>query len=140
MCAACENAPVTNYYDLTAANDRIVELRTLLTDLRDDRDAVAAGQARLEALRGAPDDDRRTRLELEQEQMAAVVRRMEVAVKQIDAWGVTLRDIGMGLVDIPALASGRPIWLCWKLGEDDIAWWHELDTGLAGRKPLIDLE
>jgi hypothetical protein len=132
---------VTSYYDLAAANDRVVELRALLTALRDDRDAVAAGQARLETLRDAGDDgDGHARLEQEQEQMTTIVRRMEVAVRQIDGWGVTLRDIGTGLVDIPALANGRPIWLCWKLGEDDIAWWHELDTGLAGRKPLIDLE
>ena len=72
--------------------------------------------------------------------MTTIVRRMEQTVRQIDAWGVTLRDIGTGLVDLPALANGRPIWLCWKLGEDDIAWWHELDAGIAGRKPLIELE
>ena len=65
---------------------------------------------------------------------------MERAVRQIDAWDVTLRDISTGLVDFPALASGRPIWLCWKLGEDDIAYWHELEAGIAGRKPLIELE
>ena len=65
---------------------------------------------------------------------------MEAAVTQIDTWGVTLRDIKTGLVDFPALANGRPIWLCWKLGEDDIAWWHELDTGIAGRKSLMELE
>ena len=65
---------------------------------------------------------------------------MEAAVRQIDAWGVTLRDIGAGLVDFPALANGRPIWLCWRLGEADIAWWHELEAGVAGRRPLIDLE
>jgi len=72
--------------------------------------------------------------------MAITVRSMEQAVRQIDAWGVTLRDIGTGLVDLPALANGRPIWLCWKLGEDDLAYWHELDAGVAGRKPLIELE
>ena len=48
--------------------------------------------------------------------------------------------LGGRLVDFPALANGRPIWLCWKLGEDDIAWWHELEAGVAGRRPLIDLE
>jgi len=140
-CVACENAGVTSYYDLAAANDRVVELRALLSALREDRDAIAAAQARLEALRsGADDENRRAQLEHEQEQMTVIVRRMEVSVRQIDAWGITLRDIATGLVDIPALANGRPIWLCWKLGEDDIGWWHELDAGLAGRKPLIDLE
>ena len=130
---------MTSYYELGAANDRVVELRPLLTTLRDDRDAIAAAQARLQRLAASEDPDG-GQLEREREEMTAIVRRMEQAVRQIDAWGVSLRDIGSGLVDIPALANGRPIWLCWQLGEDDIAYWHELDAGIAGRKPLIELE
>ena len=128
---------MTSYYELGAANDRVVELRPLLTTLRDDRDAIAAAQARLQRLAASEDPDGGQR---EREEMTAIVRRMEQAVRQIDAWGVSLRDIGSGLVDIPALANGRPIWLCWQLGEDDIAYWHELDAGITGRKPLIELE
>ena len=130
---------MTSYYELGAANDRIAELRPLLTALREDRDAIAAAQARLRRLASADEPDR-AELEREREAVTVIVRRMEQAVRQIDGWGLTLRDIGTGLVDFPALASGRPIWLCWKLGEEDIAYWHELDAGIAGRKPLIELE
>jgi hypothetical protein len=132
-------AAVTSYYELDAANRRVGELRSLLTALRDDRDAIAAAQLRLKEL-AASDGGDRAQLEREQGQMTAIVRRMEQAVRQIDAWSVTLRDISTGLVDFPALVNGRPIWLCWKLGEGDIAFWHELDAGIAGRKPLIELE
>jgi hypothetical protein len=127
------------YFDLAAANDRVVELRPLLLALREDRDLVARTQQHLEHLRLA-DGDQHAVLEREHEVIVGAVRRMEAAVRQIDAWGVTLRDIGTGLVDFPALANGRPIWLCWRLGEGDIAWWHDLETGIAGRRPLIDLE
>jgi hypothetical protein len=130
---------VTSYFDLSAANARVVDLRPLLVALRDDRDAVASSQERLERMR-ASDDDQHTELAREQERLTLVVRRMASTVRQIDAWGITLRDIGSGLVDFPALANGRPIWLCWRLGEAHIAWWHELEAGVAGRKPLIDLE
>ncbi len=129
---------MTSYYDLDAANDRLGELRLLLERLRDDRDIIAAAQSRLQQRQPGAID--RAQLEREQEQMTEIVRRMERSVARIDAWGITLRDIGSGLVDFPALANGRPIWLCWKLGEDDVAWWHELDAGIAGRKPLIELE
>ena len=130
---------MATYFDLSDANARLVELRPLLSDLRDDRDAVARSQRRLEQLRrdGA---DHHAELEHEQEELKRLVRRMTDAVRRIDAWGIMLRDIGTGLVDFPALASGRPIWLCWRLGEADIAWWHELEAGVAGRRPLIDLE
>ncbi len=130
---------MTDFYDIDAANARLVELRPLLAALRDARDEVAAGQLRLKQLQAADDADPAL-LVREQEGMTITVKRMEQAVRQIDAWGVTLRDIGTGLVDFPALADGRAIWLCWKLGEDDIAYWHELDAGIAGRKPLIELD
>ncbi len=97
----------------------------MLSDLRNDRDAVAATQRRLQELAvevGAEssDDHARAEMEREQQRITDIVRRMERTVRQIDAWGISLRDIGSGLVDFPALASGRPIWLCWKLGEDGI--------------------
>ena len=130
---------MTDYYDIDAANARLSELRPLLAALRDARDEVAAGQLRLAELATAEDADRAL-IAREQEGMTITVKRMEQAVRQIDAWGVTLRDIGTGLVDFPALANGRPIWLCWKLGEDEVGHWHELDAGIAGRKPLIELE
>jgi len=130
---------VTSYYDLAAANDRVGELRPLLASLKDDRDEIARAQLHLEDLRTAG-SEREAELKSAQAEMIVVVRRMEAVVRQIDVWGITLRDIGSGLVDFPALANGRPIWLCWKLGEDDIGWWHEHDAGIAGRKPLIELE
>ena len=130
---------MSTYYDIDTANARLGELKPLLAALRDARDEVAAGQRRLAGLQSDDGADPAL-LVREQEGMTITVKRMEQAVRQIDLWGVTLRDIGTGLVDFPALVNGRPIWLCWKLGEDDIAYWHELEAGIAGRKPLIELE
>ena len=130
---------MTSYYDIDSANARLTELRPILTALRDARDEVAAGQLRLTKL-AADEGADPARIAQEQQGLTVTVQSMERAVRQIDAWGVTLRDIGTGLVDFPALVNGRPIWLCWKLGEDDIAFWHELDAGIAGRRPLIELE
>ncbi len=132
---------MTKYYDLSAADARVEELGTILEALRKDRDTIAKVQRSLEQAHGS-DGNGESHDELDQrrEQMASTIRRMETAVRQIDAWGISLRDIGTGLVDFPALVNGRPIWLCWKLGESNIAWWHELDAGVAGRKPLIELE
>jgi hypothetical protein len=136
---ACENPAVTSYYDIDGANARLAELRPILAALRDARDEVAAGQHRLAELATAEEADP-VLIARERKGMTITVQSMERAVRQIDAWDVSLRDISTGLVDFPALANGRPIWLCWKLGEDDIAHWHELEAGIAGRKPLIELE
>jgi len=50
--------------------------------------------------------------------------------------GIVLRDLDRGLVDFPALRDRREVYLCWELGEDRVGFWHELDTGFAGRHPL----
>jgi hypothetical protein len=71
--------------------------------------------------------------------MQGVIDRMQAGVARIDELGVTLREIETGLIDFPALASGRQIWLCWRLGEGDIDSWHELADGFSGRKALADL-
>jgi len=128
------------YYNIDSANERLVELRPLLERLKADRDEVAAIQAKLQSRAPGDGNGNRGALVAEQEaKIREIVRRMERAVARIDGWDVSLRDIEHGLVDFPAIASGRPIWLCWRLGEPAVEWWHEMSTGVAGRKPLAEL-
>ncbi len=72
--------------------------------------------------------------------MQGVIDQMQAAVGRLDEIGVTLRDIPSGLVDFPALVSGRQVWLCWRLGEERVEWWHEVTAGFDARRPLIELE
>jgi len=131
---------MARYYDIDAANARIQEIRPLLEQLRDDRAEIADAQAELARFRQSNGhSDHAAELAQRELHVRDAVKRMEAAVVQIDAWSVTLRDISTGLIDFPALVSGRPIWLCWRLGEDDIDWWHEYEAGIAGRQPLSEL-
>jgi hypothetical protein len=50
--------------------------------------------------------------------------------------GILLREPGAGLVDFPGEVEGEPVFLCWLLGEEDVAHYHSMDTGYSGRKPL----
>jgi len=49
---------------------------------------------------------------------------------------IQVKDLDRGLIDFPAMREGREVFLCWERGEDDIGFWHELETGYAGREPL----
>jgi hypothetical protein len=49
---------------------------------------------------------------------------------------ILLRDPQSGLVDFPSEREGRRVWLCWKLDEDEVGHWHEVDSGYIGRRPL----
>lgn len=56
---------------------------------------------------------------------------------EINDLGVQLKDYTNGLIDFPTMRDGRTVLLCWKLGENAvIEWWHEIEGGFAGRKPL----
>jgi hypothetical protein len=71
-----------------------------------------------------------------QEGLARAAGEVNRLVEQVHDLGCELKGIEEGLIDFRAEMDGREVYLCWKLGEDAITWWHELDTGFAGRQPL----
>ena len=64
------------------------------------------------------------------------VQRVKDAVAEIDAIGVQVKDLDIGLLDFPCEVDGRTVLLCWKLGEKEITHWHGVSEGFAGRKPI----
>ncbi|MBZ5548058.1 MAG: DUF2203 domain-containing protein [Acidobacteriia bacterium] len=66
------------------------------------------------------------------------IRRIKDAVAEIDATGVQVKDLDVGLLDFPCQVEGEIILLCWKLGEEKITHWHSTSEGFAGRKPIDD--
>jgi len=66
------------------------------------------------------------------------VRRVKDALAEIDAIGVQVKDIDIGLLDFPCRVEGEIVLLCWKLGEPRITHWHGTTEGFAGRKPIDD--
>lgn len=135
------------FFDIDEAEAALAEVGPLCATLADQRleliqlrdRTLAAQRPSTGALPGAPaplDEAEARRLKL---RMQGVIDQMAAAVARIDALGITLRDIEKGLIDFPALVNGRQVWLCWQLGEDGIGWWHELDAGFGGRRPLAEL-
>ncbi len=131
---------MARYYGIDEANLLLAKVKPLLESLRDDRDAVAEAQRELVRVRTTNGSaDHAEDLARRENEIRKSVRRMQASVIALDHWGIVLRDIGSGLIDFPALANGRPIWLCWRLGEADIGWWHEQTTGFDTRRPLAEL-
>lgn len=58
------------------------------------------------------------------------------ALGEIDSIGVQVKDLDKGLLDFPCLLDGQTVLLCWKLGEKEIGYWHSIEDGFSGRKPL----
>jgi hypothetical protein len=70
------------------------------------------------------------------EQLQREAEAVARAVEELQALGVLVKDLDRGLVDFPALHRGEEVLLCWQVGEGEVAYWHGLEEGFAGRKPL----
>jgi len=57
-------------------------------------------------------------------------------IQEFAARGIEIKDLERGLIDFPALKNGKEIFLCWEKDEEDIQYWHDLDSGFPGREPL----
>jgi hypothetical protein len=78
------------------------------------------------------------KLSATREQRGKLVSQLQEAINQIQDTGCLVKDLDEGLVDFPTLRAGEEVYLCWKLGEERIAYWHGMEEGFAGRKPLED--
>jgi hypothetical protein len=64
------------------------------------------------------------------------IQRTKDAMSEIDATGVQVKDLDIGLLDFPCQVDGQTVLLCWRLGEKTITHWHGVSEGFAGRKPI----
>jgi hypothetical protein len=126
-------------FSLDEANALLPTLVPILSRLRSNVEAIRPAFEQFVAL-GAQGGGREVAARL-----AALGRRVETlqaAIDEdlwmIDALGVELKGIETGLIDFPTMRGGRVVYLCWKLGEGPIAFWHEVDAGFAGRRSLED--
>jgi Uncharacterized conserved protein (DUF2203) len=67
---------------------------------------------------------------------ARLAEELAAALEDLDELGILVKDLDTGLIDFPSELDGEPVLLCWRLGEDEIAWYHGHDDGFAGRRPL----
>ena len=134
---------MTRFYAIDEANAALPEVERILAALRDQREELIELRDRVVAATpdggetpttGAAEQIRLLRLG-----MQGLIDQMQAGVARLVDMDITLREISTGLIDFPALVSGRPIWLCWRLGEADVAHWHAHDEGYDSRRPLSEL-
>jgi hypothetical protein len=117
-------------FTVEEANTMLPELRGTLEAMREARAVVMRNAERV---RGNVAGNGGGRESSEYSEALALLKR---ETERLSAASILLRDVETGLIDFPSERDGRPMFLCWKLGEDEVAFWHPIDTGIAGRRPL----
>jgi hypothetical protein len=120
------------HFSREEANALLPQLTTMLTQLRDARDELTDTEAHEALSEAAPTNGGGD----EGRQVGVAFLEVRRLLETIEQAGIVLRDIDRGLIDFPAVMDGREVYLCWELGEDEVAFWHELETGFGGREPL----
>lgn len=136
-------APVERkLFTIEGANAALPLVRAIVQDVVELSHEMVDRRERLVALRSGRVGERK---DVYSEELAQVEQELEKSraklyeyADELRALGVELKDGLIGLVDFPALHDDRVVYLCWKLGESEVAHWHELDAGFSGRRSLAD--
>lgn len=120
------------HFTVEQANASLATVKPLLQKLRDARDLLTDEEAH-EVLSDAAPGNGGGEPGTQVGEAFLEVRRLLLALQEA---GIVVRDIDRGLIDFPTIIDGREVYLCWELGEDEVAFWHELDAGYRGRRPL----
>lgn len=118
-------APDRRFFSYHSANRTLPLVRRIVEDIREQygglQPLLAAGE------RGGPEVGERA-------------RALEALVAELHDLGCHFKGFEEGLVDWYSLYAGRPVFLCWRPGEAEIGWWHQIDAGFAGRQPILPEE
>jgi hypothetical protein len=112
----------------------VQDISTLARNLRDRQERLARLS---DGKRGKLADAYHEELQQVQTELERDDERMRDYLRELAELGVELKDPFSGLVDFPARRDGHEVYLCWKLGEPEVAFWHELEAGFAGRQKLM---
>lgn len=121
------------YFTLSEANHALITIRPLMEEVQAIRQKIISTQPEAWSAieKSVGNGGSRTLSKLVQD-----FERLDALVHQILDTGVLIKDVNAGLLDFPAVRNGQEVYLCWQYGEDDIAYWHEVDAGFAGRQSI----
>lgn len=132
------------YFTLEEANRRLPLVRAIVTDIVELYRDLSERRERLDRIRRLPGSANRDENSVYGEELQQIedelekdADRLQVFVDELQSLGAELKDFRVGLVDFLTQVDGEDAYLCWKLGEDEIGFWHEIEAGFQGRRSLM---
>lgn len=126
-------SPMPQYFTLQQANEALKIIRPLMDEVMRIRQRILANQPEIwSAVEKSAGNGGSPTLS----KMVVEFEKFDVLIHKIQDAGAQIKDINIGLLDFSAQKDGREVYLCWQHGEGDIAYWHEIEDGYAGRQPI----
>ena len=121
------------HFSLAEANRSLILVRRIVSDIVDHYKQLRALHETYQAL---DEKGHMSRAEEARQRYVVVTDHLSELREELEDIGCELKDFEVGLVDFPSLRDGREIFFCWKLGEDEVGYWHAVTSGFSGRKPI----
>jgi hypothetical protein len=120
------------HFTVEEANAELARIEPMLVKLRDAKSELLDDEAREALTEAAPTNGGGE----PGKQVGEAFLQVRRILGEMTEAGIVVRDVDRGLIDFPAVIDDREVYLCWELGEDEIAYWHDLESGFGGRRPL----
>lgn len=124
-------------FTVEEANRTLPLVRRIVQDVVDQHRVWRERVLELDLIASAPrTGEPQQRIEQLEREAQALARELDGYQRELEQLGIQLKDRRLGLVDFPSERDGRAVLLCWRLDEPEVRFWHEMDAGYAGRRPL----
>lgn len=123
-----------NLYTPFGANEVLPQIRSRFSNILNQRIEIMELQTGLNYL--SSQNNKHEAFFTLKNQINKSITSLYKQIEELEGLGVMIKSFDEGLLDFPALRFNEEVWLCWKLGEDEVKFWHRKDEGFTGRKPL----
>jgi len=123
----------SRFFTLAQANQLLEVLRPLVAEMLATRDSILALQPQLEAVLNKAIHNGGSDVSAEALDAFDALKKSLYTIQQYD---VFVKDVNSGLIDFPSIRDGNVVFLCWQFGEDEVKFWHEVETGFEDRQPI----
>ena len=123
-----------SYFTIKSANEILPSVIKKFQNLKKEKNEVLKLEQKLQV--SVSTTNQLDQYILLKQQLNRAITQFYGAIAELEQTGVMIKDIDQGLLDFPSKRFEEEIWLCWKEGETEIKFWHEIDSGFNGRKPV----
>ena len=128
-------------FTVNEANDLLPTLRPLVEQILENiRRLKGASETVIRKERLDPEAPNLMRRLGEDSEIARLIGQVKGWVEEINGYGCLCKGVEQGLIDFPCMLGAEVVFLCWQVGESSVGYWHRIEDGFAGRKPLLDGE
>ena len=122
------------YFTIKSANEALPLVIEKFNHLKKQKNEIIKAEQELQIITSSTDSFEK--YIIQKQRLNTGMTKFYQLIEELEATGVSLKGLDQGLVDFPSKRFDEDIWLCWKDGETEIKFWHDMNSGFNGRKPI----